>query len=137
MMTAFATACHGSLQRKDNTVHHRGESACLMTLPFILVVVECSPLNRDTCSSCHFSVSFPTFGGDLEQDIFEFVLHLLTIRLRVACSRCHRWRSFFGDMLQLLSRCPLLDGAPPGMQPSLGESPGVISLSPRGSMLSL
>ncbi len=53
-----------------------------MTLPFILVVVERSPLNRDTCSSCHFSVSFPTFGGDLEQDIFEFVLHLLTIRLR-------------------------------------------------------
>jgi hypothetical protein len=116
-----------------------------MTLPFILVVVECSPLNRDTCSSCHFSISFPTFGGDLEQDIFEFVLHLLTIRLRVACSRCHRWRSFFGDMpqahgyllqgkaggtqpmaevmpqvmkgdigdlLPLLSGCPLLDGAP-------------------------
>ena len=134
-----------------------------MTLPFFLVVVERSPLNRDTCSSCHCSVSFPTFGGDLEQDIFEFVLHLLTIRLRVACSRCHRWRSFFGDMpqahgyllqgkaggtqpmaevmpqvmkgdigdlLPLLSRCPLLDGTPPSMQPSLGESPGVISLSP-------
>jgi hypothetical protein len=39
MMTAFATACHGSLQRKDNTAHHRGESACLMTLPFFLMVV--------------------------------------------------------------------------------------------------
>src|SRR5438132_1053801 len=87
MMTAFATACDGSLQRKDNTAQHRAEYVCLMTLPFFLVVVERSPLNRDTCSSCHCSVSFPTFGGDLEQDIFEFVLHLLTIRLRVACSR--------------------------------------------------
>ena len=42
-----------------------------------------------------------------------------------------------GDLLSLLSGCPLLDGAPLGMQPSLGESPGVISLPPRGSMLSL
>ncbi len=42
-----------------------------------------------------------------------------------------------GDLLPLLSDCPLLEGAPPGMQPSLGESPGVISPSRRRGMLSL
>src|SRR2546430_1480846 len=28
----------------------------------------------------------------------EFVLHLLTIRLGITCSRCHRWRALLRDM---------------------------------------
>src|SRR6266568_1869240 len=31
------------------------------------------------------------------------------------------------DLFPLLPRCPLLDGAPPGMQPSLGKTPGMIT----------
>ena len=42
-----------------------------------------------------------------------------------------------GDLFPLLSRCLLLDRAPPGMQSSLGESPGVIPQTCCGSMLSL
>ena len=40
------------------------------------------------------------FATNSEREICELVLHLLTIRLGVTCSRCHRWSSLLRDMFQ-------------------------------------
>jgi hypothetical protein len=112
------------------------------------------------CMSKMTSQARALFATNSEREIGELVLHLLTIRLGVTCSRCHRWSSLLrdmsqahghlfqgearrtqamaevvpqvmerdvGDVLPLLSGCPLFDGASPGMQPAFRESPGMIT----------